>query len=96
MNIKFNRRRIETICIFLSFLLVILLTFFGILAIADGLFSWDLLSDDLENIAILVMSATGIIIGATFLISLMVNFSLISISMEKIADSLTKKDKDGK
>jgi len=93
MKIIFNRRKIETICIFLSFVLVILLVVFGILSIADEIFSWDILTDNLENIAILLMSAIGIIIGATFLISLMVNFSLISISMEKIADSLSKKDK---
>lgn len=86
MKIEFNRRRIESICIFLSFILVVLLVIFGILAIADELFAWDILSKNLENIAILIMSATGIIIGATFLISLMVNFSLISISMEKMAD----------
>ncbi len=86
MRILFNRRKIETICIFLSFILVILLVIFGILAMADELFNWDLLSENLENIAILLMSAIGIIIGATFLISLMVNFSLISLSLEKIAE----------
>lgn len=92
MKIFFNRRKIETICIFLSFILVILLVIFGILAIADGLFSWDILSEDFENIAILLMSATGIIIVATFLISLMVNFSLISISLEKIAEKFNLKN----
>ena len=93
MKINFNRRKIETICIFLSFILVIMLTVFGILAVADEMLYWDILTENLENIAILLMSATGIIIGATFLISLMVNFSLISISMEKIAENLSTKDK---
>jgi hypothetical protein len=68
---------------------------FGILSVADQIFSWDILTDKLEKVAILFMSATGIIIGATFLISLMVNFSLISISLEKIAEKFnanTKKD----
>ncbi len=92
MKINFNRRKIETICIFLSFILVILLVIFGILSIADELFSWDILSENLENVAILLISATGIIIGATFLISLMVNFSLISISLEKIAEKFNSKD----
>jgi hypothetical protein len=93
MKIKFNRRRIETICIFLSFILVILLVIFAILSIADELLSWDILSEKLEKIAILLMSATGIIIAATFLISLMVNFSLISISLEKIAEKFTTNNK---
>ncbi len=87
MTIKFDRRKIETICIFLSFISVILLAIFGIIALADGIFNWDLLPENIENVAVLIMSATGIVIGATFLISLMVNFSLISISLEKIADT---------
>ena len=86
MKIRFNRRKIETFCIFLSFVLVIILALFGIFAIADGLFSWDLLTEKTENIVVLIMSAIGIIIGATFLISLMVNLSLISINVERIAD----------
>jgi hypothetical protein len=94
MKINFNRRRIETISIFLSFLFVMLLTVFGILAIADEIFSWDILSDHLEKIAILFMSATGMIIGATFLISMMVNFSLISISIERIAEHFAQKNKE--
>jgi uncharacterized membrane protein YidH (DUF202 family) len=92
MKINFNRRKIESICIFLSFVLVILLVIFGILSVADELFNWDILSEKLENVAILLMSATGMVIGATFLISLMVNFSLISLSLEKIAEKLNSKD----
>jgi ribose/xylose/arabinose/galactoside ABC-type transport system permease subunit len=96
MRINFNRRKIESICIFLSFILVILLVIFGILSVADELFNWDILSDKLENVAILLMSATGMVIGATFLISLMVNFSLISLSLEKIADKLnSNQEKNG-
>jgi hypothetical protein len=93
MKIQFNRRKVETICIFLSFILVLLLVILGIVAIADGIFSWDILSENLENVAVLFMSAIGIIIGATFLISLMVNFSLISISLEKIADKFNSNNK---
>ena len=94
MKIKFNRRKIETICIFLSFVLVILLVIFGILSIADELFSWDILTNRLEKVAFLLMSATGITVGATFLISLMVNFSLISISLEKIAEKFNPNNKE--
>ncbi len=93
MEIKFNRRKIETICIILSFVLVILLVLFGILSIADELFSWNLFSEKIEKIAILLMSSTGIIIMATFLLSLMVNFSLISISLEKIAEKFNSNNK---
>jgi TRAP-type C4-dicarboxylate transport system permease small subunit len=67
-----------------------LLVFFAILAIADEIFAWDLLSDNLEKIATLFLSSIGITVGATFLMSLMINFSLISISIEKIAEKKTK------
>ena len=85
MEINFNRRKIESICILICFVLIVLLVIFAILAIADEIFAWDLLSDNLERIARLFLSSIGITIGATFLMSLMINFSLISISIEKIA-----------
>ncbi len=84
MEINFNRRKIESIYILLCFVLIVLLVIFAILAIADEIFAWDLLSDNLERIARLFLSSIGITIGATFLMSLMINFSLISISIEKI------------
>lgn len=90
MKISFNRRKIESTCILLSFLLIIILALFGIIAIADEIFAWDLLSENIEKVTILFMSAVGITIGATFLMSLMVNFSLISISLEKMAEIKNK------
>ena len=90
MEINFNRRKIESIYILLCFVLIVLLVIFAILAIADEIFAWDLLSDNLERIARLFLSSIGITIGATFLMSLMINFSLISISIEKIAGDKSK------
>ncbi len=90
MEINFNRRKIESICILICFVLIVLLVIFAILAIADEIFAWDLLSDNLERIATLFLSSIGVTIGATFLMSLMINFSLISISIEKIAGDKSK------
>ncbi len=95
MKIQFNRRKIETFCILIVFVLVIVLAVLAILAVADGIFAWDILTRGMEKIAFLFMSVLGIIIVAAFLISLMTNLSLISISFERIADSLTKDKKDG-
>nr|NQU93127.1 hypothetical protein [Bacteroidota bacterium] len=94
MNIKFNKRKIETSCILISFVLVVVLTISAIFAIADGLFSWDILPENIEKIAILFMSASGLIIVATFLISLMVNLSLISLNVEKIANKINKQEQE--
>lgn len=90
MEINFNRRKIESICILICFVLIVLLVIFAILAIADEIFAWDLLSDNLERIATLFLCSIGVTIGATFLMSLMINFSLISISIEKIARDKSK------
>lgn len=86
MNIKFNRRKIETICILLSFTLVVIMTFLGILASADAIFRWDILPPNIENIMLLLFASIAMVIGASFIISLMINFSIISISMEKFAE----------
>lgn len=91
MTVKFNRRKIETVSIFFSISLIFILVLFGIFAIADNLFSWDILSENLEKIAILLISAIAMIIGATFLISLLINFSILSISLERIANKFESK-----
>lgn len=95
MKIKFDRRKIETNCIIISFSMVILITFLGILAAADGIFNWNILPQNLERIATLLMVTIGMLIGASFLLSVMINFSLISISLEKVAEKfspVTEKD----
>lgn len=92
MKLNFDRRKIETTCIFISFSLIILLSLLGILVMADNILNWDLLSDKLEKIAALAIITTGTVVSASFIISLMVNFSLISMSMEKMADGLNKQN----
>ncbi len=81
-----NARKIENFCITISIVLVAVLSLTGILAVADYLFGWDILSAAFEKIAFLLMWAAGIIIGAMFLVSLMVNLSLISLNLEKMAE----------
>ena len=90
MNIKFNRRKIETICILLSFTLVIIITVLGILAFADEIFRWDILPINMERIMALLFASIAMVIGASFVISLMINFSLISISLEKFSENFEK------
>ena len=96
MNIQFNRRKIETFfCILIVFILIIVLAVLAIFAVADGIFAWDILTGRMEKVAMLFMSVLGIIIVAAFLINLMTNLSLISISFERIAENLTKNKNDG-
>ncbi|MFK5982149.1 MAG: hypothetical protein QM499_04470 [Flavobacteriaceae bacterium] len=90
MIIKFNRRKIETYCLLIAFVLVIILTLSSIFAIADQIFNWDILPENIENIVFLFMWASGLILIATFLISLMTNLSIISLSVEKISGKNSK------
>jgi len=93
MFLKFNRRKIETICIIISIVLIIIMTILGILAIADELFNWDIFPENIETIIILFLSSFGLIIFACFLLVVMINFSIISLSLEKISDTYVKNKK---
>jgi hypothetical protein len=93
MTLHLNKRKIESTCIMISFLLLIVLTVTIILAIADGLFHWDLLPDKIENIAFLIMWASGIVLIAAFIISLMINLSLISSGIKEISEKISSHDK---
>ncbi len=85
MVVKINRRKIESYCLITSFLLVVVLTISSIFAVADQIFNWDIFPKNIENIVFLLMWSSGFILIATFLISLMTNLSIISLSIEKIS-----------
>lgn len=85
MKLKFDNRKIADNCTFIAYSLIIIITILGIIAIADIIFRWDILSGNAEKLAYLIIwSSVAIIIG-TFLISLMVNMNIISNSIEEIA-----------
>jgi len=88
MNLKLNLKKIEKTCIVLSFIFVLLLSLLGIIAIADGLFKWDILPDNLQKIATLAMLTMGVVVFSSFLISLMINLSRISANLESIAENM--------
>lgn len=94
MKLQFDKRKIADNCTFLAYILIIMMCVFGILSIADLLFRWDILPENIEKIGFLfIWSGVFIIVGA-FLISLMVNISIMSNSLEQIADKMSKDLKD--
>jgi hypothetical protein len=97
MKINFGRRAIETICTFLAYYLLLISLFVWLFYQADNLFNWDILSENIERIIerLLLPSVAGIIFFA-ITISVLINFSLISINIEKIADNkyVLQNDKD--
>lgn len=94
MKIKFENRKIADNCTFIAYVLILILSFLGILAVADVLFRWNILSDNMEKVAYLIMWASVIIIFSAFLISLMVNMNIMSQSLEDISKHLNQ-NQDG-
>ena len=95
MKLNFNNRKIADNCTFIAYSLLLVICVLGIIAIADVIFHWDILSGNAQRLAYLIIWASIVIIVSTFLISLMVNLNIISNSIENIADALnTKKENE--
>lgn len=94
MKLSFDNRKIADNCTFIAYSLTIIICFLGIIAIADLIFRWDILSGNVQRLAYLIMWASIVIIVSTFLISLMVNLNIISSSMENISEKLITQKED--
>lgn len=90
MKIEFDNRQISNRCTVIAYYLILGMSFLGILAVADVLFRWDILTPAFQRLAYLIMWASVIIIFGCFLISLMVNMNIMSKSMEDIVYHLNQ------
>ncbi len=88
MKVEFNSRKIADNCTTIAYILIVVMCFLGILAVADAIFRWDILGGIAEEFAYLFMSSCVVIILSCFLVSLMVNMNIMSSSLEDIADKL--------
>lgn len=79
-------KRIEKTSILLAFICILILALTGIIAIADGLYKWDILSDQLEQFAILAMLFLGIVLLACIILSILISLSRIANNLARIAD----------
>jgi|JI10StandDraft_1071094.scaffolds.fasta_scaffold09877_5 hypothetical protein len=98
MTFNFPRRKIETACIALSFGLTAVLAVFIILLMADNILDWDIFSRTVERVLGMIIASVGVVLGACFLIVLMVNMSITSISIERMAGAMEDRnpDRDGR
>ncbi|MBK6884387.1 MAG: hypothetical protein IPH05_15885 [Flavobacteriales bacterium] len=94
MTIRFPRRKIETACIALSFGLTAVLSVFIILLMADKILDWDIFSRMVERVLGMIIACVGVVLGACFLIVLMVNMRISSISMERMAGAMEDRNAD--
>ncbi len=81
-----DRKKMEESCTCLAVIVLAILVMLSILGIADGIFNWDILPPTLDNIAMLIMGSLAIILGACVLVSVMLNLSIITVKISKIAD----------
>ena len=93
MKVKFDKRKIADTCTYLAFVLILVIIFFAILAISDAIFGWNILSQQIQRLAYLLIWSCAVVILGTFVISLMVNLSIISHSIEKLAEKNSETEK---
>lgn len=90
-----TREKIEQICTSIGVISLLVLAFAAIVAMADLIFRLDLLPENLERFAFLLMAILFIVVVASVLVSIMMNISIIAHRMTRILNHLdVKKIKD--
>jgi hypothetical protein len=86
MKLQFRRRQAETISTFIAYILLVFLLVLWIFYQADRTFDWDILPADAQRIIerFIIPSIGGIVL-ITVILSVLLNISLTSISIEQIA-----------
>ena len=86
MKIKFSKRQVEIVCTYIAYVLLLLSLALWIFYQADRTFDWDILPSGAQQIIeeFIIPSIGGIVL-ITFVISILLNISLASVSIEKIA-----------
>lgn len=85
-----DRRRLEATATYLATLLLGALVLLSILAVADGVFDWDVLPPLLDKVAVLVMTATGFLFAGCALLSVMLNLSIVAQKLAAIVDRVER------
>lgn len=81
-----SREKIEQICTSIGVISLLLLAFSAVIAIADGIFRLDLLPEQLEKFAYLIMAILFITVVSSVLVSIMMNISIIAQRMSRLLE----------
>ena len=85
-----DRRAIEATATYLAVVLLGVLMLLSSVAVADGVFHWDILPDLLDRFAVWAMASLFIALGACVLVSVMLNVSIIASRISEIAERLPR------
>ena len=86
-----DRRKVESITASLAVILLLVLTFGGILFMGDQFFNWDLFSPRVEKVIGFILVSMLAIIISSVLVNIMINVGIISINSDIYLEKLIKK-----
>lgn len=81
-----DRLKLEASATVAALVLLAVMLLGGIVAIADGVFRWDLLSEGLERVATFLMISLFVLLVACVLVSAMLNLSIIARKLSEAVD----------
>lgn len=86
-----KRDQIEGLSASIAVFLLIFMTIAGILAIANGIFDWDILPPSMERILWFIFASLMVIIVSAVLVNVMINISIIAVEVKKFVTSHSHK-----
>ena len=69
-----------------ALVLLVMIMLITVLAFADRIFGWDLLTPGLESLAMFLIAACGVMLAGCVLVSLMLNLSIIASKLSELAE----------
>lgn len=81
-----DKQKIENLTASLAVVLLIAMTFMGILFIGDMIFSWDIFPPHIERTIGFGMASSAVIIFASVLVNVMLNLSIIADNTSDIVN----------
>jgi SNF family Na+-dependent transporter len=81
-----DRHKLEASATLAALGLLVVMLVGGVIAIADGVFRWDLLSEGMERVAIFLMATLFVLLVACVLVSVMLNLSIIAQKLSEAVD----------
>jgi hypothetical protein len=80
-----NRSRLESTATYLTIALLGVLLVLSVVAIADGMYEWDLLPPGLDKVATLALLMLGFVTAACAMASVVLNLGIIAQRLTEIA-----------
>jgi hypothetical protein len=81
-----DRQKLESSATFAALVLLAIMLLGGVIAIADGVFRWDLLSEGFERLAVFLLGSTFALLVGCVLVSVMLNLSIIAQKLSEAVD----------